>query len=663
MATSYDNLIDQALDIRGSDIHDGSMPYDEEDSFLGRQVSGASGSTASIIAGAAAGLKRVDGVSGMATANDLGRVLTITGSTDNDGHFIIGNVVDADTVDVYDASPGTIPDASNGAISWQKRESYSLQDDLNYARSDRENIKGVDYHASIPTYERPDAVGTDVDANLANIAGKTADALATVRNVYTEEVALPPSIADDDGSVLLGDETLSTTGYHFTSDDVDSFITLTDGTAVGATGTYRIKTVTDGQTLELDGLSATTAGTVTWVREGDLKGISTSRGYADTVDRTGVPIADSGAEDETVYDATFVEVLGLQPNGEKSTLQTEAALRLWGRSYGDEKDANATATNEGSRLFMQLMTGDNDGTASDSLIEPISGRSGAAASLPGTSKQITGLSAMTEADVGLYITIWNLAADEAGHYKIVSVDSATSATVERSAGDFTADASGAINWQLSRHSGVLSTFHGDRFRNDNLSETWARTVLVGGSGGTSELVVDIDQIRDTMGTQDGDSDLSSYLTNTGSYFPFSDLPDASPSVVEALNVLNAQIGDRDYDDPAATEVGLTDGETITESIQTLADAVAATSIVRYIEELSSGISPGTVHTLPGSASYTPDGTGNGINLWFYSRGILRHPGSNVAKHEYEEVAGSPSTQITINRNINKNDILDYFILK
>ena len=662
MATTLENLIDQALDIAGSATHN-SMPYAEESAFLGRALAGQVGAAANVVAGAGAGNMRVSGLANMLSSH-VGGFLTLGGAAagGNNGTFLIYAFVNVTTVDVVNAA-AVVPDGNNGAIVWTQRRPYTLQSEQDFERTDRANIKGVAFDAAIPVYERPTAIGTDVDANLNNIAGKTADALATVRNVYNKDLKLPPSIADDDGNVLIADETITFTKHHFTADDVDSFVTLVDGTSVGAAGTYRVKAVTDGKTLELDGLAATGAGTCTWTREGDLKGILTSRGYADTVDRTGVPVADAGAEDETFWDATHIEVLSSQPGGEISTIQDETANRIWGRSFGDAKDPNKTVTNEASRLFMQLMTGDNDAGASVSAIEPVAGGNGSAASLPGANKTVTGLTGMTEADIGLYLTLWNLAADEAGHYKITAVPSATSATVERAAGNFTADASGAVNWQLSRHSGILHTFHPDRFRNDNLNETWARTVLIGGSGGTSELVIDIDEIRDTIGILDGDTDLSAYLTNTGNFFAFSDLPDATPSVVEALNVLNAQIGDRDWDDPAAAALGLIDGELLTDTIQKIADAVSASSIVRTIEELAAPILPGVTHNLPGGIGYTPDGTGHGANLWLYTRCQLRHPGPNVAKHEYEEVAGAPSTQILIKRALNATDILDYFILQ
>lgn len=606
-------------------------------------------------------MKRIDVVSGMDSSH-VGNVITLVNSGDNDGTFQIGNVVDADTVDVYDAAPGTIPDANNGSIDWQERTPYTLSDDLNYARSDREAIKGVSYDAAIPTYERPTAIGTDVDANLANLAGVTLDAIATVRNVFDSHTHMNPSIADGDGNVLVADETFTTTNFHFTSGDVDSFITLTDGTAVGATGRYRIKTVTDGQTLELDGLAATTLGTVTWVREADVKGLLTSRGYADAVDRTGIPIADSGAEDETVYDATFTSIQEIShTGGVPQTILDEVGDVIFGRTFGDEKDPNATVTNEGTRLFVQMITGDNDGTATDSELESISGRAGSAASLPGASKQITGLSGMVASDVGKFLQIWNLAADEAGNYEIESVDSATAVTVVRVAGNFTADASGAIEWQVSRHSGHLSHFYGDRYRRDQLDETWARTVITAGTGGTGDLIVDIADILQTIGTADGDTDLSTHLTNTGNFFPFSDLPDATPSVVEALNTLNAQIGDRDYDAPGNTVLTV-DGEDITASLQKLANAIAAgAGKTRYIDIIASAIPKGGTYNLPAGATYDEDAGGDGDTLWLFARHQLWHPGTDVRYHQYTEGSGTGLTSVTMLQRLRKDDVVDIFV--
>ena len=96
-----------------------TMDLDKPDSSLFDYslVTGQTGAAANVVIGAAAGLKRISGLTGM-SSDSVGRVLTLSGSGDNDGAFKIGNFEDATTVDVIDASPGTIPDANNGSISW-----------------------------------------------------------------------------------------------------------------------------------------------------------------------------------------------------------------------------------------------------------------------------------------------------------------------------------------------------------------------------------------------------------------------------------------------------------------------------------------------------------------------------------------------------------------
>ena len=75
------------------------------------------GAAANVIAGAPGGQKRVSGLTGMSAAS-VGRYLHIINSGDNDGSFLIVTFIDANTVDVVDASPGTIPDTNNGFIDW-----------------------------------------------------------------------------------------------------------------------------------------------------------------------------------------------------------------------------------------------------------------------------------------------------------------------------------------------------------------------------------------------------------------------------------------------------------------------------------------------------------------------------------------------------------------
>jgi hypothetical protein len=67
----------------------------------------------------------------------------------------------------------------------------TLEDDLNYIRTDRKLIKGTtNCYDNLPTYEKPNAIGTDINVNLTNIADKTTDVRVfifrrTLNNVVT----------------------------------------------------------------------------------------------------------------------------------------------------------------------------------------------------------------------------------------------------------------------------------------------------------------------------------------------------------------------------------------------------------------------------------------------------------------------------------------------
>lgn len=582
------------------------------------------------------------------TASMVGKFVTVASATNgaNNGTFLV--TAQGGTTISYVNAAGVV-EASTSA-TFDVFDAYTISDNIDFIAGDRKAIKGTaEHYTDVPTYQRPSAIGTDVPANLTNLAGKTADALTTVQNVKQAAVALRPAITDGDGILAISDETFTTTNYHFVAGDLNSFITISGST--DADGTYRIKTVTNGKTLELDGLaSATAEGTITWVLEGDLKGVLSSRSYADAVDRRGVPIADSGAYDETAYNDTFVEVIEPTSGGRPVEEDGDA---IFARSFGDEKDPNNTGTNEGTRFFVQLLTGDNDGSATDSVLEAISGRSGSAASLAGSNQNVSGLTGMTEQDIGRWLSIWNLAADEAGHYQITAIVSATEVTVN-AGGNFTADASGAIEWQVSRHPGTFDFYNGDRYRNDELDEAWARTTLVGGIQADASLSQDIAEIREFIGAADGDT--TPTLTNTGADYVFSDLPNASDTTVEeVLNTLNAQIGDRNY-----AETILTDGQTITASLLALEAAVTASSITRVIERLSVAVAKNTAHTLPGANSYTLDGTDNGANMFVVWRKLWRDPGPNtVQSNDYDETS---TTSITPYEQIKAGDSINYMIL-
>ena len=636
-------LLSQLLDIQGSINVDNAKVLADENLEKGSQASTGTGDSFAF----AAGLVTLTDAGATWTAADIGRFITIAGSTTpaNDGTFLIEDVPTGTTLEYTNASGAT--EAYTGA--WEINEPYSLEDDLNFERTDRKLIKGTAQHYSdVPSMVRPSAIGVSVPRNLTNI--RSVDEYARVRDVQQVGITLRPAILEAaTGALLVSDETFTVTDMHFVAGDLDSFITISNST--DADGTYRIKAVTNGQTLELDGLASLTAEACDWKLEGDLKGILTSRGFADAVDRTGIPIADAGAEDVADYEATFVDVIDPL---ERLGLVEEDGDRIFARSFGDEKDPNNTVTNEATRFFAQLLTGANTAGAVASELEGIAGRTGAAASVTNASNNITGLTGMSEADEGRYITLYNTSVDgNQRHAKITAYVSATEVTVDGAA--FATDANdGSLKWLVSRHPGSLDFYSGDRYRLDQLSETAGRTTLIGGIVSDASLTQDIAEIREFIGAGDGDT--TPTLTNTGADFVWSDLPNSGDtSLEECVNELNEQIGDRQYSAGV-----LTDGETITASLEALQSAISGSSVTRVIERLAAAVPKQTSHLLPGGNTYTLDGTNNGLNMWVFWRGLLKDPGSVANNDHYGE---TDTTHITPFSLVRSGDHVNYFILQ
>ena len=200
---------------------------------------------------------------------------------------------------------------------------------------------------------------------------------------------------------------------------------------------------------------------------------------------------------------------------------------------------------------------------------------------------------------------------------------------------------------------TVDYYYGYRERADQLTETAFRTTLVNGLFADSQSATDISKILTTLGTNPGDTFLT--LTPTSNYYIWSDLPDGTPSVTEALNTINTQIGDRVFTGDC---IGDSDGYTITALLQKLADCIASANFVRIIERLSADVSANTPHTIPGGYTYTLDGSNNGQNLVVYTRGILRDPGPIVNDNDYAETS---TTQVTFYYNVKNKDHINYFI--
>lgn len=488
------NALDQALDIAGSLLQSDTRTLSNEPDGYGAPQAGQTGATASITT-VISGIATITGLTGM-TAQSVGRMLTISGaaSASNNGTFLIVTFLSATSVEISNAA-AVASDANNGAISWTERNPYSLEDDLNYVRTDRRLIKGTtNWYDAIPTYQRPTAVGTNVPANLSNIASKTLDAHAWITN----RVFRADTVAASDTNTII--------------------------TAIG-----------------------------------QLK-------HADATDRTGIPVFDGA--DAGNWNSTYVEII------------------------------NPTTEN-----YLIAIGGIADGYR-------IFGRAAAAATTSPNSVQIDFRAVPLGADITTSI---------------------------------------AYTWDGYQPT-TIDIYYPYRERADQLNENALRTTLINGlfAPGAEDTT-----LRQVVGVPDGYTSLAGLLTNTGPFYPFNNLPDGTPSVVEALNTLNAQIGIRDYTGPI-----LTDGYTITQSLQQLANAIASANFIRVIERLGADINANVAHTLPGGNTYTPDGTFNGQNLVVYTRGLLRDPGPVANDNDYGETS---STQVTFYSKLKNKDHINYFI--
>ena len=508
MATRLNGL-DQELDILGSDAQNGFANIADEPNFLGEPITGQTGNTAATSA-AAGGVVTLTGLTGM-TAASVSRFLTLSGAANagNNGTFLIVAYIDPTSVNIANAS-GVASDANNNTILWAERRPYCLEDDLDYERSDRQLIKGVPYYSPVPTYVRPDAVTTNVPANLANIAGKTTDAKAFVIN--------------------------------------QTFVNIP--VSIGAT--YVIITST-----------------------GNLK-------WADAVDRLGVPIFDGA--DAGNWESCYVEIIA-------------GAEADWDPDHDGDSETELTVVGgpyDGYRIFGISYGG--LGTSPDSF----------------------------ELE-----------------FRCVAQGSDISTSVPYTWDGYQPD--------------IVNIYYPFRVRLDEMDENALRTLLVNGLASDSSALIEINNILSTIGTTSGQTSLAGLLTNIGADYAFHDLGTATPTVVDALNVLNLDIGNRIY-----TGSLLTNGQTITASLEALASAITTATSQRVIERLASEINANTPHTLPGGISYTLDGTGNGKNMWVFVRGLLQDPGTLTQSTQNSYVETS-TTSVTFYQKVKSGDHINYVI--
>jgi hypothetical protein len=214
----------------------------------------------------------------------------------------------------------------------------------------------------------------------------------------------------------------------------------------------------------------------------------------------------------------------------------------------------------------------------------------------------------------------------------------------------------AYTWEAGQPTSI-NLVYGYGERGDMLDLNCLRSTPALGIISDAALQNQINNIYSYDGTTNGLTNISSVLTNKTAYYPFSYLGGgAADTVVAALNILNSQIGNDTFSGPQSI---ITSGNTITQSLQNLANAIGSSGVTRYIERLSTNISANVSHLLPGNASYTQDGTNNGKGLAVFWRGILRDPGTVATGDDYAE---TDTTHITPYSKWNQNDHVNYWVI-
>ena len=611
------------------------------------------------------GIVTITGLQNM-TANSVGGFITISGAASgaNNGTFLITEFVSATSVK-YANSAGVASDANNPAIAWVERLPYTLNDDLDLERSDRTYIKGVNYDQPVPSYTRPTLVGVNIPVNLSNIAGKTLDAHAKSINKGQFEWPVEVTLTNLYGAgTLKHADSSDTTGIPcfdaapFTSDWTSCFVQVVDENTgdelevqAGPQQGQRIFGQTYGGAS-----SSPNSVEVRWYSCALSENIATSStAYS----------WEKGASEAKTGTTSVTVVPGVSP--------ASALTGLTGGGFvaGDigtflTITGSANAANNGTFVILSVQSGTavtvsnaaavaEGPTAAVTWLQKWMGSVTVVAGANGA-MAITGLTAggFVGGDVESWLVISGLAnGANNGSFVIASVQSATAVTVQNHAA-VSEGPTASVEWAqyAKTQPTVVNLVYGFNQRLDQLDQNAWRFPMVGGLVSDADLRQDIIDLQSTGGWADGTTNLSTYLTNTGSFYIFSTLPGgAGDTVVAALNALNQQIGIRDYTGPY-----LTDGQTITASLQALSDAINTASVVRTIERLAADINANTAHTLPGGITYVLDGTNNGKFLFLFWRGLLRDPGTVANGDDYQETS---TTQFTPYSKIKSGDHITY----
>ena len=576
MTSTRCNALDQALDIAGSLYQSDTMVSANECAGLGNIIGSGAGALVSVIN---ANDVTITGLSGM-TLQSIGNFLNLSGdvtNSGNDGTFLIDGYISDTSVTII--NPNAVVDGY--AFPWTEYTPYTLLTDLNYERTDRTNIKGVPYCDPVPEYERPTAIGTFVPANLANIAGKTTDAVAYCVNRAFYGVVVNPGDTK---------ETISAPGFLKHAGVVDQ---------TGVPCFDAVGTIFDGDWNScyvhvVDGYKEGTEFVVlSGPHEGERIFGITFAGASTSPDSVEVHFFSAPFQLNFATDATpYVWESG----------QDGYANFLYGYNERlDQLDRNALRTVPALGILVdaQLSSQIND------ILETI-----------GSFDGYTNLSGLLT-NLSEYFPFYYL--------------NATPTVV---------DALNILNQQVGNT--TFNGMNGDTTilvngetvtYNLNLlgENVGSNNNYTGGSFSTGTVLVDgytITQLLQLLGSNLGDNTNYTGGNITDGY-----------SVTQSIQYLNQTIG---YYGNFTGNV-LEDGYSISQNLQALADAISVSSILRYIERLVADVPANTVHTLPAGLTYTLDPTNNGQYMFVFTRGVLRDPGPISGCNDYTETSTNSVT--------------------
>ena len=211
-------------------------------------------------------------------------------------------------------------------------------------------------------------------------------------------------------------------------------------------------------------------------------------------------------------------------------------------------------------------------------------------------------------------------------------------------------------WDAADPTSINLTYWNRKTMDDVPEDVHKRRFILG-MNEDAEVGQDIDDLQSFTGGADGDTRPT--WANTGATFALDGDPD---NLEQAVNDINDAVGSRQYS--ALANNCITDGDTITQSIQDLAEKLSDTTVEKITEVITSTIPAGTAHTLPGGKTYTLDGGNNGLYM-----DIILNQGHLTADKaaqtvDYEETSTTSVTfHGTIHANAQRPAVLTYKIRK